>query len=420
MLASSLTAIRQDRIILPWILFLLLGQLVFTLPEIMLLIMVGIGVVLFKRSAFRLSLVSSENRDLMLISVCFSSIFFLKLASSLWAVHPESAVSNAFNHVHFLMWPFVLVYFRRARVQFSDAVLPLTAGLCVAAIWGGHRFWFKHDVCFSAGVHNCGLLIQTLGVSIIFLTWMLVVASPTMTRIKHVAALGLIAALFTLWVTQRRTEWIVLAFTLPLLLLAKPSWLRKHYKSVCAAILLILVAGLVVLSQHPRFKDIYPQATAYMSGAQSNEELIRDSSVGIRLEQYRIATSAISDRPLLGWGAGVKPRHLMSYARDNSAIIPYSHFHNQYLQTLLETGAFGLLVAFLAVAYLFNKLVVKAYFSAARPYAVLLGALFIYHALRGMANHSFGYSPINTFFVVWTAAIVACIIPIRTPENTVT
>ena len=412
--------LQSNRLSIPMLAFLLLGQLVFGLPVLLMLCMAGLGLY------FAQVLLCIAWRDhlfrqkFLLLSVCFTSIFWIKLSSLLWAAHPFSALSNAFNHVHFLVWPLLLIYFWRLKLSMRTAVLPLTAGLLLVAIWGALSYWGTGNTCFAAGVHNCGLLVQTLGISIIFLLWVLLWngmhAGQTI-----IALVGLFAALLTLWITQRRTEWIVLTMCLPLYGWLHFKELRTRWKSFVRFALLFIAVAVGIIWSQPRFNEIFPAILKHANFTQRTLENDGLNSIDERIEQYRIAVLGIADRPILGWGAGIKPRHLSQYATDQATVMPYSHFHSQFLQHVLEVGVLGLLVACACVLYIFRWLILAPLRTKHRVFALLLGILIAYHGFRGLANSSFGYSPINTFFVVWSAWITSWIWrPVGLPSVDVT
>ena len=189
------------------------GQLVFGLPELILVAMSIFGVQSGWRILRRLRGFQNSYVTLLLLPAAFASVFFVKLVSALWALSPSSAIDNAFNHVHFLLWPLAFYYFLDRKNDVRKALFWLSVGLVVMLAWAlTAKVFFPNSeqaTCFAAGVHNCGLLSQTLGISIILLTWGLLFRETSRWD-KMALLVGLLAAFIVLWITERRTEWIAI------------------------------------------------------------------------------------------------------------------------------------------------------------------------------------------------------------------
>ena len=90
---------------------------------------------------------------------------------------------------------------------------------------------------------------------------------------------------------------------------------------------------------HSRFETGIQQISTAFDG-----NMRQPSSVGIRLDMWESAITAIIDHPLIGIGPGKHPEYFSSLAKDNridvntNRIISFDHIHNDYLQAWLSMG----------------------------------------------------------------------------------
>ncbi len=389
------------------LLFFGFGQLVFTLPEALLIAMSGMGIVALISLARQRAFIPKNSIVLLWLPLAFTSIFFVKLLSSIWAISPKSAIDNAFNHVHFLLWPLVFYYLLTRPTRIASIAIALSISFMAMLTWAViARALFpasEQAACFYAGVHNCGLLIQTLAVSVLLLVWTILSTElPHVTR--RIVVVGILSAFVVLWITERRTEWITLFICIPVLYMTQ-SRKKIDAKVVSGIALSSIVLLAIIMSSNSRFKDAATEALMFQKSMERTESIT--TSVGSRLHMYKIGIKAIAAKPFFGWGAGIKPRHLNEVDEELRNPHPYSHFHNQYIQLLLEIGVVGAVVTVLLIGFIVRVTIIASWSGSRRQWAGLLAVLFLYHAVRGLANHSFGYSAPNAFFVVITAWICA-------------
>lgn len=394
------------------LLFVFLCQLVFTSPELILLGMAATGLVLIWRGPKPWPRPSGEGPDLRalwLVPLGFAGVFGLKLLSAVWALDPRQAVDNAFNSLHFLLWPLLVVFFRVANVSLRETEKWAGASLFVLMVWFlGAKFFFPASPdaqCFKAGAHDCGLLGQTLA---FMLLWLFIAATrPGSDRTEKV---WLYAALLAGWIaflgTVRRTEMMGLLLGMALVLL----WRFKHNFSL-RKVALICGLGVVLLAlswpmMKPRFSMVNQEVVLYLQGGQARVQAL-DTSVGARLEMYRIALEAIPERPWWGWGAGLRPQHVPQFATDPAKPLGYSNFHQQYLQVVLDVGVLGATIALVLLVYLCRRMVVIPWRQGQHELAASMAALFFTYAWKGLANGALLYSVTNSVFVFFSALIWA-------------
>lgn len=399
--------------------FFALGLVAFTLPEWAMLSIIGltiVGMIERHRHADPAPAWPGTERSryaFPILSACFMSVFFLKLLSSLWALNPPRAIDNAFNHVHMLLWPLIAIAAARARsfdlqrfrLVVAASIWPLLLWLLVARI----AFPDSTDAtCLKAGAHNCGLLGQVIALHLLWL--MLFASAPELSRRDRLLlAASLVAGILVFVATGRRTEWLGLL----LAALAIGTWRslqargrRQRIGWVIGAVVgcaaLLLTVG---LHRHgDRLGEFARDTAAYAKGSGARTAVI-EGSVGARLEMYRIGLLAFEARPLLGYGAGVRPGSFPELMHEGMTPFGYSNFHSQVLQIALETGVLGLTVSLIVLAISLRHLVVDPWRSGSPEHAALAAAVFINYLWKSIANVSIGYSISNSWLVVSTAVL---------------
>ncbi|MBM7456308.1 O-antigen ligase [Oceanisphaera litoralis] len=156
---------------------------------------------------------------------------------------------------------------------------------------------------------------------------------------------GVVGATTAIIFSGTRGAW--LAVILTLLMLIVPLVRRATPK----ALLTTLVAGSLLASGSlyalgNKLEIRYQQTSAEFASIASNN---MNTSIGIRLQLWQRGWSYIMQSPLLGTGTA---GYLKKIEQDKNAglITPIaapvsgSHFHNQYIDTLVRTGALGLVV----------------------------------------------------------------------------
>lgn len=167
------------------------------------------------------------------------------------------------------------------------------------------------------------------------------------------AALGALASLLS----GSRGGWLALVLVLPMLMVLVRMYRPQFFGRLLlgAAALLVVLAG--VLASMPRLSErvdeVYQNVHTYLHTGNSN------TSLGIRLEQYRLAVQMIGEKPLLGWGMRgyVEEMHRrVDSGAYGQAIREYNFIHNDFLDIWVKLGVPGVLLQaalFIALLRLF-------------------------------------------------------------------
>ncbi len=137
-----------------------------------------------------------------------------------------------------------------------------------------------------------------------------------------------------------------------------------HYKINLKSILASFILIVIIFSSAYTFSDKFQTR---IHAAKSDIEKIMqgqlNSSWGIRVAMYFVATDIIKANPIIGVGVGdykiaakkALEKNDHGFSKNVVEFIPKYHFHSQYLNILVQSGIIGLLM-FLIIFYQFAKL----------------------------------------------------------------
>ena len=389
--------------------FVLGSQVLLGLSELLLLCFAIVGLGLWSKASgkratgWRMRFTVEDGW----VTAGFCWVFIVKLLSSLWAQEPSQAVDNAFNHMHFLLWPGVMLYFAHSRVDVRKVEPWIAFSLVVMGLWymlvrllvpGS-----ENAERFGAGVGSFGMLATSLAV---FVLWLVVALTRPAEKIWSFRfaglAVGVLFGLVALIGTQARTELggVVVATAI---IVTIRIWRHMNVARALALVVVIAMLGFLALKgAESRFSMIDNEVSAYFSGPEQRRSAVW-SSVGGRIEMYRMAIEAIRERPWFGWGAGLRPSSVPQFATDPHNPLPYRNFHNLFLQSVLETGVIGALSSLVVVFMLFWFCVFKVLRDGFLEIGLLSGMLWFVYLWKSLLNATFGYSLTNAVFVLFTS-----------------
>ena len=352
------------------------------------------------------------TRQERLIFLALSSVFIIKLLSMVWADNPVRAMKNALNNVHFLAWPVLLWFFLRAAEPLKSLTRGVACGAVGAAVWGG--LWvvihtMQGDLTttvepFEAGSQNAGVFAHIMCVYGLWLLYAWLNFSVDL-RTKRALGVAFLAAFVALLCSSRRIQLVImvaLAGLIVLMHIKKNLNLRTF--ALAAALGGVLLAAVVVWMT-PKYEQAYVEASSFLNNPDPHGGAI-NSSIGNRLEYYHIAVAAIQAQPVLGYGAGTKPQQLERFSHDPAALAHYNHFHNQYLQSLVEVGAAGSVLALWAMLFLWREQVWRVHAQHLHV-AMCFALLFAVYMLTGLFSIALSQGLLNSFFILSNAVLWA-------------
>ena len=169
------------------------------------------------------------------------------------------------------------------------------------------------------------------------------------------AAFLVVAALYTIYQTQSRVTYFGVLVTgiLLAILFAKKWW---KLVSIVAMVIVIFVASINLENIRARMTVAYSELTDYLSLDDPDKRVSTTigTSVGTRLEMWRIAPLVLRDHTFLGVGNGNYEKALKIYVDEkklNQVVILNSHAHNVFVNVLIVKGLLGLVITCLVLFY---------------------------------------------------------------------
>ena len=138
--------------------------------------------------------------------------------------------------------------------------------------------------------------------------------------------------------------WPVLAFYL-FTVNATPRVPRQRQKvTLLVAAALLVVAGLIPTRFVQQPLERLQTARTEMTGSQVSAAQGANTSVGARLYMWQRSLEAIKTSPWIGYGRAGRMAHIQKWGDEaaSSTVKSLGHLHNEYLQTLMDHGLWGL------------------------------------------------------------------------------
>ncbi|ACM31691.1 O-antigen ligase family protein [[Acidovorax] ebreus] len=167
-------------------------------------------------------------------------------------------------------------------------------------------------------------------------------------RWHQIAALGICGACGVLasLLSESRGSWV----TVPLLLAAiwLMAWRNGYRRIASAAIAAMLIGGAaLVLPAYKKFEQRADLAVQEARHYLAEPQKYAETSIGQRLEQWRLAVDLIEERPVAGWGLDGYPKAKQAMVDKGAAhpsVMQYGHAHNEILDMWVKRGLIGLLI----------------------------------------------------------------------------
>lgn len=168
------------------------------------------------------------------------------------------------------------------------------------------------------------------------------------------AALGLLGAcgILASFLSDSRGSWVVT----PLLIAAiwLMAWLNGFKKlASMAAVIMVALGVLVAVPAYHKLEQRTQEASREVSEYLQDPQKYAVTSVGQRLEQWRLAIHLIEQRPISGWGLAGYPaakQKMVDQGLAHPSVMEYGHAHNEILDMWVKRGLLGLILLLLFYA----------------------------------------------------------------------
>lgn len=231
-----------------------------------------------------------------------------------------------------LALPFAAIRERRRGLAALAAALAVSLAVSVAAALGGIPenalvpAAFDNPVAFKLSVtHGWLMALGAFGCGVAALH-----AGPGRRR-WLLTALAALFVVDVLWWVQGRTGYAVAAVLLIYFCAAAGG-----RRGAAAAVLLTVLLGSGAYWSSATFQQRLDRAAAEFRAWRAGGAIPESSSIGQRLEFYRVSIAAVAERPLMGFGTGSFPK--VYRERAGADAVATDNPHNDYLLLAVQGG----------------------------------------------------------------------------------
>ena len=303
--------------------------------------------------------------------------------------------------LHFLFAPFIALALFKAEINVKYLLMGAKVALLILGVIIFNQFLL--GIPRPSGVMNAGVF-GNLAVSIFFIT--LVFLKHESFKHKILSCLSLLSGVFIIVASGTRGAWLSFLLLLGVYLFffykQKNKLSKKSKIIVVFAIATLITFGSFNDSLKDRSQKAYTEINRWIEGDPSV------TSVGLRLEMYRLAIEKIEDVPFFGHGYRTSNVVVFENSTTPGGRLSYTfnHLHNTYL-TQYFNGGFVLLVALLLLLFVPLIIFLKANSQDRENPIFILGVILtLGYASFGMVNILFGDTYMNGFYVFFLAIIM--------------
>ncbi|WAF92698.1 O-antigen ligase family protein [Aeromonas hydrophila] len=217
-------------------------------------------------------------------------------------------------------------------------------GLGILSIWQ-----YQHGIARVEGFTNA-ILFSQAALTLVILNWFVFQQERLPGWLRGGGLVGLMAALFALYLSQSRGVWLAFGVILAYVICYKAYF--KPWKYIAVAILCMATTGAIYHTN----QLVQVRIAEAVSDLQSAEKGSYESSWGLRVIAWQSAWLGFLDSPVVGVGTDgfdeLKRKQVNEHQISQLIFHPsLAHSHNQYMQNLVVRGSIGFiaLVIFLGL-----------------------------------------------------------------------
>jgi len=354
---SLVLKVSRESNILRWVVAFIFGLSIFLLPFLLLPLfsesirpwiasLIGIIVLLAMIYYFRKeSFVSSFAREEVILFWAFGLFFLVFILTAVVNGWEKEQTRYLGNEIRYLL--FIPVYL--AIRQVPDAQKWLLTGLVFGIL---ATFW---EEIVNPDAHYYGRFIAVYGPLFTgpvtgLMAAILLVQLKTIRNIW--LGVAIVAAIFISIIPIVQTDARSAFFVFPVLILISVLYLGKGVQKVFIMSMTVIVLILLysnVDKVNNRIGKAYTEYAQYFAYKNPAQEATILTSVGLRIEMWRVTPSLFMENPVLGVGRGNYQKSAKQYTeskRFHRDIASHSHPHNAYSEMLISKGVVGLFVFF--------------------------------------------------------------------------
>lgn len=312
------------------------------------------------------------------------------------------------------------IFFALRRLD-PDALLKVWAGFIIGALAAaGYAFFVPHIWGSATGLVRIGTsfvnpihfgdIALTLGIIPLFgISWHEKKVSTTLWLYRFLALIAAISGLYASLLSGSRGGWIAIPAFLILAYLSN----RKTIKFRAAATATI-VFFFVLLVGYDKMPDIQQRINLIFNNLHAFDQGNENTSIGIRIQLWRVALMIFIDHPLFGVGMGgfkalMTPMQQAGYLTPLAADFGRQEVHSEILSRLSQlglTGFIAIISVYVVPAWMFWRRLnaqLSASHAAARMGLAFVVGFFIY----GLTVETFDLTMTAAFYALTTAVLLS-------------
>lgn len=266
------------------------------------------------------------------------------LMALMWAVQADPQLGGArweraIKYILAIPCLFYLAAYPPHRYALAYGVVAGAIGACCMALWQVHGAQLERASGYTNAIQFGNLALLLAVMAAIF--WACL-RSKAGNALRPWTAVAVLAGVWASSLSLSRGGWLALLLALPLLL-----WLRGNVSRAIGRALagVLLAVGLVWLLNAQAVLerlDLLQQELA-----QYTQHGDAGTSIGQRLEHWRMVWQMGNEKPVFGWGdQGYKERksELVEAGAYDSFVLDFDHAHNEVLDLYAKRGVVGVLI----------------------------------------------------------------------------
>ncbi|WP_086774368.1 O-antigen ligase family protein [Vibrio coralliirubri] len=256
----------------------------------------------------------------------------------------------------YILWSLFTVGFIIGCIVHSDFTNEITKAL------SGRRvdFSIKNAQFTSMFASTCLLIL-------VFLLSRTKKLKTNITRVLSISTILLAIAfsIFVIIASQSRQAWLTLMICMLTLPLLHIIVYKSTNKKAVISIYLVLVMGIIALSQIDFIKKrALKEQNTWYSIFSGNVDHIPMSSIGIRMNSWLEASQWIKERPILGNGPEAIGLVIQQSEKFQGRLKGFGHLHNYHIEVLVSYGLLGLLIIYAMYYWLAKSLLIRQQFDS--------------------------------------------------------
>lgn len=241
--------------------------------------------------------------------------------------------------------------------------------------------------------------------------------------LRKICMVAIVVASITCVLSTSRNGWLVLVANISFLLFLSFRKNKKYFLILIIIPIIGVVIANTIINTKGGLDAAVNQFNEYFDKRKFTQSGIAQSSVGIRLEQWRVTLIAFQDQPVFGAGPGNSSIVINDYINKGlahpdiynpKAETAMGHVHNQFLDTLLVQGVVGLTLLLLILfypAWIFFK-----YYKKNEIYANLGLVLIVSYVISSLTEMPFVSDNYTSIYFLFMAVFLLNVIDMKRKE----